>query len=195
MPTSHRTEKITQVIQNRQKNLTVIFDDIVDPHNAAAVLRTCDAFGIQEVHFIFSQQPKYNLKQVGKASSSSANKWLDIKTYDSSADCIEELHNQDYHIIATALHSEATSIYDADLHSKPIALLFGNEHAGLSEETLQLVDEILLIPMMGMIESLNLSVTAGICLFEATRQRKQHNTVSHFSPSEQSKLIEDFLQR
>ena|SRR3989338_5717970 len=172
MATEQRLEKIKAVARRRQQGV-VVLQDVHDPHNAAAVLRTCDAFGIQKVCFIFELEKKYNPKKVGKATSSSANKWLDFSVYTSTEKCLKDLRRQGYRIYATILDNQAKSIFKTKFTPhKKIALMFGNEHRGLSEKAMNLAHHKLYIPMAGFVQSLNLSVTAAICLFELTRQRQ-----------------------
>ena len=170
MVTPQRLQRMTQVAQGRQPGV-VVLEDVHDPHNAAAVLRSCDAFGIQTVHFVFVRTKPYNPAKVGKISSSSANQWLDFVIHHSTADCLEALRNDGYRSVGTVLGQRTESLFDADLTGGPWALWFGNEHRGLSEEAIDGVDRHLSIPMRGMVESLNISVTAAIILFEMTRQR------------------------
>jgi tRNA (guanosine-2'-O-)-methyltransferase len=166
-----RLAKIKQVVSKRQ-NLIVVLEDIHDPHNAQAVIRTCDAFGVQNVYFIFDQEKRFNAKKIGKSSSSSANKWLDFKFFDKTEECFRDLKNQGYKIFATALSEQAQSIYDFDFSAtQKIALVLGNEHRGLSEFAVQHADQTLMIPMFGMVQSLNLSVTAALFIYEITKQR------------------------
>ncbi|MCX7996467.1 MAG: RNA methyltransferase [Patescibacteria group bacterium] len=169
--TPERMEKIRRVAAVRQSGV-VIIEDVVDPHNAEAAIRSCDAFGIQTVWFIFDTAPRFNPARVGRASSSSANKWLDYRIFDSTELCIKTLQGEGYQVIATVLDEGSESLYEADLlHPKP-ALLFGNEARGLSEKAIQLADRKLIIPMTGFVQSLNLSVTCSIFLFELNRQRR-----------------------
>jgi tRNA (guanosine-2'-O-)-methyltransferase len=166
-----RKQRIKKVLSRRQQGV-VVLEDITDPHNAAAVFRSCDAFGIQDVYLIFNQEEKFNPKKIGKSSSSSANKWLTFHIYDSTAECLADLKKQGFRIIATVLDVKAKSLYKVNFKKKKIALLFGNEHRGLSENAKALADEKVYIPMQGMVESLNLSVSAAVCLSELFRQRK-----------------------
>ena len=168
-----RLNRITTVAKNRHRGLTVVLEDVHDPHNAAAVLRSCDAFGVQDVYFVFNKQEEYNPKKVGKQSSSSAHKWLTYHMFQSIEDCYAELHEKGFETWAAVLRPNSTSIYDAHFADpdKKIALVFGNEHAGLSEEATQQADYTLYIPMRGMIESLNISVSVGVCLYAVTAQR------------------------
>ena len=184
-----RLAKIKQVVSKRQ-NLIVVLEDIHDPHNAQAVIRSCDAFGVQNVYFIFDQEKRFNAKKIGKSSSSSANKWLDFKFFDKTEDCFRDLKNQGYKIFATALSEQAQSIYDFDFSAtQKIALVLGNEHRGLSEFAVQHADQTLMIPMFGMVQSLNLSVTAALFIYEITKQRLEAGYTSYvFNDHEKQSL-------
>lgn len=172
-PPTVRQQKIDRVARARQPGLIVVLEDIHDPHNAAAILRSCDAFGIQDVYFIFDQEKQYNPRRVGKSSSSTANKWLTYRIFKSSAECFRALKRQKHVTIGTALADQSEDIFTADLAMSKLALVVGNEHRGLSDYALTHCDRLLTIPMRGMVQSLNVSVTTGICLFEITRQRQQ----------------------
>ena len=187
MITKNRLDKIKAVASRRQQGV-VVFEDIHDPHNAAAVLRTADAFGIQKVCFIFDKQEKFNPKRVGKSTSSSANKWLDFEVFSSASECFKKLKKQGYTIVGTILDEKAKSLIKTDFKKPKIALVFGNEHSGLSQKAIELLDEHVYIPMQGFIQSLNLSVTAAICMYEVFRQRKSDKKFL-LSNKEQKKLI------
>lgn len=166
---SKRKETIARVAEHRFGGVTVVFEDIHDPHNAAAVLRTCDAFGIQDVRFVFENEKKYNPKKIGKASSSSANKWLDYTIYKSTTECVKDLRKQGFSIVVTALCDDATSLPEMDVANEtPLAIVFGNEHAGATEEMIRSADTVLYIPMRGFVQSLNISVSAGVILWHIT---------------------------
>lgn len=165
-----RELKIEKVAQNRQEGI-IVLEDIHDPHNAAAVWRNCDAFGIGTVYLIFNKEIEFDPKKVGKESSSSANKWLDFEIFHDTRECLEKIKKDGYKVYATILDQEVKSIYETKFQERA-AIMLGNEHSGLSEEAVKMADEKIYIPMMGMVQSLNLSVTAGICLFEYSRQRK-----------------------
>ena len=146
-----------------------MLEDIHDPHNAAAVWRSCDAFGFGKVYLIFDQEETFNPKKIGKASSSSANKWLDFEIFHSTKECYEKLKKEGYKIYATVLDREAKELGVTSYESKKVALVFGNEHRGLSPEAIEGADEKIYIPMKGMVQSLNLSVTAGIVMWEYSK--------------------------
>lgn len=185
--TNERLEKLTRVAANRQKNLAVILEDIHDPHNAAAILRTCDAFGIQDVRFIFEQEKPYNPRRVGKLSSSSANKWLTIKVYKSTTEALSELRKEKFKNIATLLDPKSQILGKTRFPQK-IALWLGNENRGLSLLAQNSADSKIKIPMRGLVQSLNVSVTAAILIYEVTRQREKEPQL--LSTKEQKNLLE-----
>lgn len=166
-----RRKKISSVVEKRQSGIIVVLEDIHDPHNAAAILRTCDGLGIQNIYFIFEKETEYNPKKIGKASSSSANKWLDFKTFHSTSDCINELHNEGYTVIVTSLSQSSESLLSATFPESKIAIIVGNEKEGISSQAARLADRTLMIPMLGFVQSFNVSVATAIVLWEITKQR------------------------
>lgn len=195
MPTPERLEKIKRVVSTRQEGILVL-EDIYDPHNAEAVLRSCDAFAFQKVCFIFDKQKPFNPRKVGKTSSSSANKWLDFEIFKSTKECLESLKSRGYELIATVLQEDSENLYKADLQNPKIALMLGNENRGLSEEATSLADRKIMIPMQGMVQSLNLSVTASVFLFEINRQRIENSLDKYLlAPDTQKSLVSDFSER
>lgn len=201
MSTEARTKKMQRVVSSRQRDITIVIEDIYDPHNAEAIFRTCDAFGIQKAHLIFDQMPLFNPRKVGKATSSSANKWLDFEIYTKqqstnngqpTRDCLQKLKKEGYVIIATALTEKAVNLYQFTWPEK-VALLVGNEHSGLSKEALELSDFHVQIPMQGVVQSLNVSVSTAIFLSELFRSRMGKDY--SLSQKDQKKLVEDFLKR
>ena len=194
--TESRLNKIKQVAANRQRDLVVILEDIYDPHNAAAIIRTCDGLGIQKVYFIFEEESYYNPKKVGKVSSSSANKWVDFEIFKSTTRCLNKLKRDGYKIYATILDEEAEDLYKVDfLKTKKIAILVGNESRGLSQKAIKLADKKIYIPMKGMIQSFNVSVTAAIFLSEVIRQRIIKPKKYLLESKVKEKLIKDFIKR
>lgn len=196
MTTPTRLAKINSVLSRRQQGI-VIFEDIHDPHNAAAVLRTMDGFGFQTAYFIFEKEKSYNPKKVGKASSSSANKWLTTKVFDSTALCLASLRTDGYTIYATHVHPERPlSLYHNIIPTlgPRIALLFGNEQRGISEYAASQSDHHIHIPMQGFVESFNISVCAALVLGEITRQRAQKGMDQYLlTTDEQAKLRDQWL--
>lgn len=195
MISEKRVNKMKDVLTQRQQGLVVVLEDMHDPHNAAAVLRSCEGFGVQEVYFIFQEQKPFNPRKIGKSSSSSANKWLDFHIYHSTQECIRDLHQKGYSVYSTILDEKTQSLYETDFYEEKIALLFGNEHSGITQQAAELSDHKMYIPMRGFVQSFNLSVTTSIFLFEVTRQRLQKNELKPFDGETQQRLLEDFLKR
>ncbi len=190
-----REAKIRGVVSRRQKGIVMVIEDVHDPHNAAAILRSCDAFGIQRVCFIFEKQDRYNPRKVGKTSSSSANKWLDFEIYESTKDCFDKLKGEGFEMVVTALSDRAESVYVANLKAEKLALVVGNEHAGVSETAIEMADKVLMIPMRGMVQSFNVSVGAALCMYEVTRQRLENWGKYQLGEASSEALVSDFLDR
>lgn len=189
MPTQERLDKIQQVVKGRQQGI-VIIEDVYDPHNAAAAVRSCDAFGIQEIWLIFHKAPKFNPRKIGKASSTSANKWVDFRIFEDTAECIAEAKRLGYEVVATVLDPEAESLYKASLLNPKTAILLGTEKEGLTEEAISIADRKVYIPMRGFVQSLNLSVTTSIFLYEMTRQRIEDGMEKYVLRPEETKDLE-----
>ncbi|HSZ32345.1 MAG TPA: RNA methyltransferase [Puia sp.] len=167
--TPERELRLKNVLANRQFDLTVVMENVFDPHNISAVMRTCDAVGIQEIYILNTKIGKH--KKWGARSSSSAAKWLTIHEYDDASVCFSELRKKFSLILTTHLSSNAISLYNIDFTSS-VALIFGNEHDGVSEEIRTLADGNFIIPQVGMIRSLNISVACAVSLYEAFRQKQ-----------------------
>ena len=178
--TPGRKNKLLSVLSKRQSNLTVVIENVQDPHNISAVMRTCDAVGIQDIYILNTKIPRH--KKWGAKSSSSAAKWLTIHQFDDVNNCVSELRKKYKKIYTTHLATDAISLYDIDF-TESIALVFGNEHEGVSEELRNLVDGNFIIPQMGIIQSLNISVACAVTLYEAFRQK---NIAGHYSGQGQS---------
>jgi tRNA (guanosine-2'-O-)-methyltransferase len=189
----HRLEKIRSVLSRRQPGLTVVMENIHDPHNVSAVFRTCDAVGVLRVELLYTIEP---FPVIGKTSSSSADKWLERRKHRSVAGCYRTLHDEGFRIYATRLSERARLLYDLDLTGK-VAIVLGNEHRGVSDEAAELADENFQIPMTGMIESLNVSVAAAVCLYEALRQRLRAGQYDRpaLSEDELRQLSDDWVKR
>ncbi len=190
-----RIDRIRRVTDERQGGIAVVIEDIHDPHNASAIIRTCDAMGIQDVRFVFERESTYNPRRVGKASSSSANKWLDFTEYASARDCVTDLTAQGYGLIVTALTDTAVSLTDYRVPDGKIAVIFGNEHSGVSQTMLDAATTVIKIPMYGFVQSLNVSVSAGIILWECTRQRKAAGNAWNIPAKDRKKLFATLLDR
>lgn len=171
MITEERAEKLRNLAANRQHDLTLILENIYDPHNLGAVLRTCDSVGISEVYALYTIESAEVLGKIaGHKSSSGAKKWVDVHVYDNAERCFADVREKYGRIYGTHLATDSVGLYDLDL-SESIALVFGNEHRGMSEEALALVDGNFIIPQSGLTKSLNISVACAVSLYEAKRQR------------------------
>ncbi len=168
--TEERLNKFTRVAASRQ-HMTVILENVHDKHNIGAVMRTCDSVGVQELYILYTDPGlgKAHLDRV-KASSTGVRKWLDIHFYMDVDECMTAVKKKYDKIYATHLDEESQSLYATDL-SEGVALLFGNERDGVSQEALTYADGNILIPQYGMVDSLNISVACAVTLYEASRQR------------------------
>lgn len=191
--TEKRKNKITAVVKARQKSLSVVLENIHDPHNVSAIFRTCDAVGVPEVSLVYNIE---KFPKIGKKSSASAFKWVDKETYKSVKECYDALHKDGFKIYASAISDGSKNLYELDLTQK-IAIVLGNEHRGVSEEAAELADEKFLIPMYGMVQSLNVSVAAAVIMYETLRQRRGKGMYakSEFDEKELELLIEKWSKK
>jgi len=166
--TPERQERLLAVLKKRQINLTVVLENVFDPHNISAVMRSCDAVGIQEIYVLNTRIPPH--KKWGPRSSSSADKWLSIHQFTNIVDCFAALRSKYDIILTTHLGSDALPLYEIDF-TRSMALIFGNEHDGVSNEIREKADGNFVIPQVGMIRSLNISVACAVTLYEAFRQK------------------------
>lgn len=187
MATEARKQKVEQILRSRQSSLHIVLENIHDPHNVSAIYRTCDAAGIPAVSLIYYYE---KFPKVGKKSSASAYKWVESNKYRTHTECYSALREKGFKIYATALTEKSVSLYDVDF-TQPVALVLGNEHRGVSEEAAMAADETILIPQFGMVQSLNVSVAASVCIFEALRQRLQNKILPQemTEPEIEEKLI------
>src|SRR5688572_15658783 len=167
--TPERREKLQSVLSKRQDDITIVLENVFDPHNISAVMSTCDAVGIQEVYVLNTKIPRH--KKWGARSSSSAAKWLTVHQFSDANDCFEALRAKYSRILTTHLSPGASYLYDLNLTER-VALVFGNEHSGVSEEIRNMADGNFIIPQVGIIRSLNISVACAVTLYEAYRQKQ-----------------------
>ncbi|MEF8889042.1 MAG: TrmH family RNA methyltransferase [Desulfohalobiaceae bacterium] len=186
--TERRKQRIWSVVNRRQGDLTLIMDNIHDPHNVSAVLRSCDAFGVKQVLLYYTTE---SFPLLGRKSSASAIKWVETQEYSQARQMLLPLREQGYQILATGFGEEARPLPEWDM-TLPTAIVFSNEHSGISPELRQWVDKEMYIPMQGMIESLNVSVAAAITLYEAWRQRSVKGMYAH--PSLDQATREDMFR-
>jgi len=165
--TEKRKIKIISVINYRQPSLRVVLENIHDPHNVSAIFRTCDAVGVPKVSLVYYIEP---FPKIGKKSSASAFKWVEREKYKSIKECYENLRKEGFTVYASSISDDSINLFEIDF-TKKSAVVLGNEHRGVSDEAAQLADKKFLIPMYGMVQSLNVSVAAAVILYEALRQR------------------------
>lgn len=165
--TERRLDRIRDVLAKRQTDLTLVINNIHDPHNVSAILRSCDAFGIHRVHLLYTDTA---FPALGKKSSGSAKKWVETMRHQNAAALAEHLKGQGFSLVATSFSESASPLPAWDLTGK-IAIILGNEHRGVDEDLAPHIDGALYIPMQGMVQSLNVSVAAAVILYEGFRQR------------------------
>ena len=166
--TAERKERLTNVLQKRQPGLSVVLENVEDPHNISAVMRTLDSVGIQDLYVLNSKIPRH--KKWGAKSSSSAAKWLTIHQFENTTECFEELRKKYDKIYTTQLAQGSVSLYELDF-TQNVALVFGNGHSGVSDELIRKADGNFIIPQVGIIKSLNISVACAVSVYEAFRQK------------------------
>lgn len=175
MITEKRKKRLQDVVDKRIQDV-IVLENIHDPHNALASIRNCDVFGIQTAHFIFETEKVFNPEKLGKLTSASANKWINTITWKKTTDCIVSLKKQGFTIVSTIIDPNAQILPNVDFSKAKTALIFGNEGFGISETAKNLSDTLVYIPMNGFVESINLSVSVGIMLYELSRQRRKHTS-------------------
>ena len=191
--TEERQAKIERILHQRTRYLTVMVEDFYLSQNASAVLRTSEGLGIQDLHIVENE----NSFKLNRDVTRGANKWLTLQQYNAegrnnTADCCEVLRQKGYKLAATCPHEGAFAPEDLPL-DKPIALLMGSEHKGLSDYALEYADYGVKIPMDGFLESFNVSVSAAVCLYVLTRRLKQQGIPWQLSDEEKTHLRLDWL--
>ena len=172
--TPERTDRLNNVLAKRQPDLTIVLENVSDPHNISAVMRTADAVGVQDIYIL---NTKIGLHEIwSEKASSSAAKWLTVHQFTNAKECFEALRKNFSKIYTTHLSTDAVDLYDLNL-TESVALVFGNEHSGVSEEIIAMADDNFIIPQVGIIKSLNISVACAVSLYEAYRQK---NCARHF---------------
>ncbi|MEY4333937.1 MAG: hypothetical protein RJA92_1304 [Bacteroidota bacterium] len=189
--TPERYNRMLSVIKNRQTNLTVVMENVNDPHNISAVMRTCDAVGIQDIYVLNTRIAKHDY--FGVKSSSSAAKWLTVHQFTNVADCFAALRKNYNKIYTTHLSTDAVSLYELDF-TDSVALVFGNEHDGVSTESIAMADGNFIIPQLGFIQSLNISVACAVSIYEAHRQKMAagHYSKQSMTMDRQETLLRDW---
>ena len=169
-PSPERLQKIHQLFSNRQPDLTVFMDEVHKPHNLAAIVRTADAVGIGHVHAVFPQGVKFS----GHHTASGSKRWVTTHRHPDLASGIEHVKAQGMQVLAAHFSDKAVDFRSID-YTKPTCILVGSELVGVSEQAAELADQHVIIPMVGMVQSLNVSVASALILYEAQRQRSEAN--------------------
>ena len=171
--TERRLARMREVLERRHDDLVVVIENIHDAHNASAILRSCDAFGVGRIALVYTDQL---FPEISKGVAAKVEKWLQIDRYESAEECVSALHAEGIAVYATALTDEAQDYLSVDF-SGPSAIVLGNEHSGCSAEMVALADGALIVPMAGFVQSLNVSVAAAVILAEMARQRRDTEPV------------------
>ena len=192
--TENRQQRLSEIIANRTRHVTVVLEDLFQAQNISAVLRTCDCYGVQDVYVIQHR----NEFEANKEISMGADKWLTIHEFPHSEhnvkECIDRLHEQGYWVAATLPDEQKRTIFDLPVERKT-AFLFGTELTGLSEEAVKYADSNVLIPMYGFTESFNISNSAAIILSHFTERMRRSDIKWQLSDEEKEELYFDWLQK
>ncbi len=192
--TAERLKTFEEALCHRTRHLTIALEDIYQPHNASAVLRTCDCFGIQDVHIIENR----NKYEVNPDVALGASKWLSLFKYNGSeqntGDCLSRLKNQGYHLVATTPHRDGYLPENLPLDRKNV-LIFGTELAGLSPLALEMADDYISIPMVGFTESLNISVSAAIFIRTLTTRLRQSDVPWELDETARDQILLNWLRQ
>ena len=165
--TPERHNRILSMLNHRQPDLTVCMEGVHKAHNLAAVVRTCDAIGVSAVHAVWKNE---QMRASGGIAAGSQN-WVDVHNYSSTKDAINELKRQNMQVLVTNLSDKAVDFREID-YTKPTAIILGQEKFGASDIAKEMADQDIIIPMVGMVQSLNVSVANAVVLYEAQRQRE-----------------------
>lgn len=183
--TPERYQRIREMLAKRQTDLTVCLENVHKPHNVSAVVRTCDAIGIHKVHAVWENQYR-----VRSGTAMGSQQWVNVDTHENVTDAIGALKAQNMQVLVTHLSDKAVDFRDID-YTKPTAILFGQEKYGVTDEAIAMCDQDIVIPMVGMVQSLNVSVAAALVLYEAQRQRQIAGMydVQHLSEEECQRML------
>ncbi|HAT2869287.1 TPA: tRNA (guanosine(18)-2'-O)-methyltransferase TrmH [Serratia marcescens] len=162
-----RYARICEMLATRQPDLTVCLEQVHKPHNVSAIIRTADAVGVHQVHAVW---PTTRMRTL-VSSAAGSNSWVSVKTHRTIGDAVGHLKTQGMQILATNLSARAVDFREVD-YTRPTCVLLGQEKTGITEEALALADQDIVIPMIGMVQSLNVSVASALILYEAQRQRQ-----------------------
>lgn len=189
----NRKKRFFEIIQNRTRHITMVIENVFQPHNASAVLRSCDCFGIQDVHII----ENYNTYEVDPNIALGASKWLNMYKYNemenNTVSCLKTLKNKGYKLIATSPHHFDYTVSELPLDDK-IAVMLGTELQGLSDEAFEMADYTINIPMFGFTESFNISVSAALVMYDLTKRLHEKDIPWQLSESEKKQVLLDWAR-
>ncbi|TDQ29467.1 TrmH family RNA methyltransferase [Zeaxanthinibacter enoshimensis] len=185
-----RRARFEEILEKRTRFITVATEDVWQMHNASAVIRSCEAFGVQQAHLI---EGKFGDK-LDRKIARGAQKWVDVYRHEDSTSCMQHLRSSGYRIVATSPHATSSSLADFQL-DRPTAFFFGTEKEGLSQEVMQNADAYLAIPMAGFTESLNISVSAAIILHELTNRLRSSDLPWQLSDAEKLEKRMDWTRK
>lgn len=189
--TEERREVLRRTAAMRTRYMTILTENTFHPQNASALVRHCEAFGLQDLHTVETLcrfNPNVNIVR-------GTDKWIDITRHESTAEAVASLRGAGYRIVATTPHRESCTPETFDVARGPFALIFGTEHAGISDEALAAADEYLRIPMCGMVESLNVSASAAILLYQLSQRVREQVGSWQLSEEEQTRLLYEWVRQ
>jgi len=188
-----RKQRLKEVLEERTRYMAIVLEDVYQGHNASAVLRSCDCFGMQDVYFIENR----NKFKINEEVSLGSTQWLSIKKYNEEENntvrCLNELKSKGYRIVATTPHKNDQTIAELDV-TKPFALVFGTELEGISQTVFEMADEFVKIPMHGFTESFNISVCAALCMYELSTRIRKEKISYHLSGKEKEEIYLEWLK-
>jgi len=188
--TEKRKQRFDEVLSQRTRHFTVATEDVYQLHNTSAVMRSCEVFGIQELHVIEER----NTKKIDREIALGAQKWVDLSRFNSVTECISNLKGRGYQIVATTPHHKNCNLEDFDVTQKS-CVFFGRETEGLSEEVIEQADAFINIPMVGFTESLNVSVSAAIVLQHITERLRQTNVNWQLTEEDKNQKKIDWIKK
>ena len=188
--TAEKQQKIATIAAHRTRHVTVVLEELYLSHNASAALRSAECFGIQDVHIIDNKHSFSLSPSIAKGAA----QWLSVRKYAGTQACFSALKSAGYTIVGTSLHPTASTLHELPLNSK-IALVFGTEQHGLSDDALKYADAFVTVPMVGFTQSFNVSVAVGICLYDLTARLRTSSIVWQLSAQEQQELALVWLRK
>ena len=183
--TDERKEVLRRTLASRTHYMRIMTENMFHPQNASAIMRHCEAFGIQQIHTVEDRcrfDPSVNIVR-------GTQKWVDVEHHDTTKEALEALKSEGYRIVATTPHRCSVTPETFDVTKGKFALVFGTEHAGISDEVIEAADDFLMIPMCGMVESLNVSASAAILIYMLSQRIRQQVDGWQLSDDEQLKLL------